>query len=321
MKGGDHAQSTAEVDHLAGLLPLFRELNGLKRVRVAGKDGSWAERLFFRAWTRLVAEEDVGQVAREETALAVVATLLAGIDAEVLAVGEIPPGARLEILQRAFDTACPPISPALAGSLRATLTAEPARQPTEAAPSFVPLLAAQPRAGATRPGYPRILLEPAENHAEHCAVVAVNGVLAAGVFGADPAGPFLTGLVHHLHNAYLPDAGDAGDSLLGEHLCPLMESYRARALQELPPFLHGPSRLCLATVYRADTPAARAFQAADSVDRVLEMEWHARTADFTLEFALGEMDIVHPGPVQAFQLEVMRALGLTSKARSSALCN
>ncbi len=79
-----------------------------------------------------------------------------------------------------------------------------------AVPPFVPLLAAQPRAGATRPGHPRVILEPAENHAEHCAVVAVNGVLAAGVFGADPAGPFLTGLAHHLHNAYLPDAGDAG---------------------------------------------------------------------------------------------------------------
>ncbi len=95
--------------------------------------------------------------------------------------------------------------------------------PTAAVPPFVPLLAAQPRAGATRPGHPRVMLEPAENHAEHCAVVAVNGVLAAGVFGADPAGPFLTGLAHHLHNAYLPDAGDAGDSLLGEHLRPLME--------------------------------------------------------------------------------------------------
>ena len=161
------------------------------------------------------------------------------------------------------------------------------------------------------------MLEPAENHAEHCAVVAVSGVVAAGVYGADPAGPFLTGLAHHLHNAYLPDAGDAGDALLGEHLRPLMEVYRARALQELPAFLDEPVRQCLTAVYRADTPEARAFQTADSVDRVLEMEWHARSASFTLEVALGEMDIIHPGPVQAFQREVMQRLGLAMPTTES----
>ena len=310
MNGVDHGPPAEEVAHLDRLLPLFRELNGLKRVRVAGKDGSWAERLFVRAWARLIAAEDVARVAREETASAVVATLLAGIDAQVLADGGLPAEARREILHRAFDTACHPLSPASAESLRAAVTAEPVRPPAPAVPPGVRLLAAQPRAGATRPGYPRVVLEPAENHAEHCAVVAVNGVLAAGVFGADPAGPFLTGLAHHLHNAYLPDAGDAGDSLLGEHQRPLLENCRARALQELPAFLHEPIRRGLTAVYRADTPEARAFQAADSVDRVLEMEWHARSAAFTLETALGEMDIIHPGPVQAFQLEVMRALRL-----------
>ena len=301
-------QQTRGFDELAGLLPLFRELNGLKRLRVAGKNGSWAERLFVRAWARLIAGEDAGQVVREETAAALVATTLAGIDAEVLAAGGIPPGARVEILQRAFDLVSRPVDPALAESLRATLTDEPNGEPTAEVPPFVSLLAAQPRAGATRPGYPRIMLEPAENHAEHCAIVAVNGVLAAGVFGADPVEPFSTSLAHHLHNAYLPDAGDAGDSLLGEHQRPLMENCRARASQELPAVLREPVHQCLTAVYRADTPEARAFQAADSVDRVLEMEWHARSAAFTLQTALGEMDIIHPGPVQAFQLEVMRAL-------------
>ena len=294
--------------HLGGLLPLFQELNGLKRIRVAGRDGSWAGRMFARAWARLIAGEDIGQIAREETAAAMVATLLAGIDATLLADGGIPAGARLDILRRAFDTVSGPLDPALTETLRATLTDAPTRPPTVTLPSFVTLLAAQPRAGATRPGHPRVILEPAENHAEHCAVVAVNGVLAGGVFGADPAEAFLTGLTHHLHNAYLPDAGEAGDTLLGKYHQPLMEHFRARALQELPARLHEPIRHGLTAVYRADTPEARAFQAADSVDRVLEMEWHARSATFTLEVALGEMDIIHPGPVQAFQLEVMRAL-------------
>ena len=308
MTGSAHGQPTAGVDDLDRLLPLFRESNGLKRIRVAGKAGSWAERLFIRAWARLVAGENIARVACEETASAVAATLLAGIDAEVLAAGGIPAEARLGILQRAFDAAGHAISPTLVESLRAALTDDPTQQSPLTVPAFVPLLAAQPRAGATRPGHPRVILEPVENHAEHCAVVAVSGVLAAGVFVADLAGPFLTGLAHHLHNAYLPDAGDAGDALLGEHHRPLMEHYRARAMQELPAFLHAPVRQCLTAVYRADTPEARAFQAADSVDRVLEMEWHARSAAFTLETALGEMDIIHPGPVQAFQLEVMRAL-------------
>lgn len=308
MEAVEHKPPTEGTDQLDSLLPLFRELNGLKRIRVAGKVGSWAERLFIRAWARLVAEEDIRQVAREETASAIIATSLGEIDAEVLSAGGVPAEARQEILQRAFDAACRPLFPALAGSLRTALTHKPTCKPSAAVPPFVPLLALQPRAGATRPNHPRVMLEPAENHAEHCAVVAVNGVLAAGAFGADPAGPFLTGLAHHLHNAYLPDAGDAGDTLLGEHRSPLMENFRGRALQELPAFLHAPVRDCLTTVYRADTPEARAFQAADSVDRVLEMEWHARSAAFTLETALKEMDIIHPGPVQAFQLEVVRAL-------------
>lgn len=294
---------------LAALLPLCRELNHLKRIHVAGRTGSWAERAFGRAWRRLVGGESLRAVALEETARALAATLLAGIDPEVLADGGVPSDVRLEIVQRAFDMAARPLAPAFAASLREMLAEEPVKAEAVAVPAFVPLLAAQPRAGATRPGHPRVVLEPAENHAEHCAVAAFNGVLMASVFGADPAGPFLTGLAHHLHNARLPDAGDAGDALLGEHLRPLMETFRAQALAELPPFLRPPVRASLEAVYRADEPAARAFQAADSLDRVLEMEWHARSAAFTLDVALGGMDIIHPGPVQAFQREVMRAVG------------
>ncbi len=311
METADHGQAPAAATAgLADLLPLFRELNGLKRIRVAGKTGSWADRLFVRSWARLVAGEDISRVAHEEAAAAVVATLLAGIDAQVLAAGGLPAEARLEILQRAFDAAARPLDPALAAALRTGLNSESSSLPVDPSLPFVALLAAQPRAGATRPGHARVILEPAENHAEHCVVVAVNGVLAAGVFGANPALPFLTGLAHHLHNAYLPDAGDAGDHLLGDHQRTLLEAFRAQALHQLPGFLHEPVRRSLAAVYQADTPEARAFQAADSMDRVLEMEWHARSAAFTLDVALGEMDIIHPGPVQAFQLEVMRATGL-----------
>ena len=144
-------------------------------------------------------------------------------------------------------------------------------------------------------------------------MVAVYGVLAAPLYGADPATAFLTGLSHHLHNAFLPDAGDAGDVLLGDKLRPLMEVFRARAIAEMPEALHQPVRDALSAVYESDTPSAKAFQTGDVLDRVLEMEWHASSAAFTLSVALEDMDIVHPGPVQAFQQEVMREAGLMNR--------
>ena len=308
MTADPSADAEANAAALEHLLPLLRELNNLKRIRVAGKVGSWAERAFGRSWDRLLRGENIEAVALEETARAVAATLLAGIDAGVLGDGGVPPEAVSDIFRRAFDAAGGGIEPMLAARLR--VTTAPHDVPLQAdRPAFITLLAGQPRAGATRPGHPRVVLEPAENHAEHCAIVAFNGVLAAGVYGGDVRGPFLTGLSHHLHNASLPDAGDAGDHLLGEHLKPLMETFRQRAIESLPPGLREPVLGSFDAVYRADFPEARAFQVADSIDRVLEMEWHARSAAFTLDVALGDMDIIHPGPVQAFQQEVMRAVG------------
>lgn len=300
------------------LTPLFRELNDLKRVRVAGCPGSLAERLFARAWARLIRGEDPAQVALNETAHAVAATRLAGIDANVLRDAGLAAETRLAILRRGFDDAAGGlVDPTLTRLLRDALDPEP-RPDNGPLPSFVPLLASQPRAGATRPGRARIVLEPVENHAEHCAIVAVGAVLAAPVYAvADLAAPFLTGLAHHLHNARLPDAGDAGDALLGEHLRPIMETFRAAALGELPEPLRGRVRRSLDDVFRADTPESRAFQTADVLDRVLEMDWHARAAAFTLDVALGEMDIVHPGPVQAFQVAVLRGSGLGERSSNN----
>lgn len=293
------------------LLPLLRELNDLKRIRVADKPGSVAERLFLRAWARLVGGEDLVAVALSETARAVAAARLAGIDAAVLADGGLLPGDRLAVLRAGLDAAGESLDPALRETLCGCLTPDAVPDPGDA-PPFARLLARQPRAGATRPGHRRVVLEPAENHAEHCAVVAVYGVLTAPLYGAEPGGVFLTGLSHHLHNAFLPDAGHAGDVLLGDRLKPLIEAFRTRALGELPPALAATARASLDSVFRSDTPASQAFQTADVLDRVLEMEWHANSSAFTLDVALGDMDIVHPGPVQAFQLQVMRSAGLMS---------
>ena len=336
---------------IAQILPLLRELNDLKRLRVADRDGSIAERVFRRSWSRLIAGEPLEIVALSETASAVVAAKLAGIDSAVLRDGGLDEFARLDILRRALDASAGVLPASFATRLRAHLSAQPlgslairefgaevdftgsvaesakdgvaskhllwqkrAVTGVEAAsanaPEFVDLLARQPRAGATRPGMARVVLEPTENHAEHCGIVAINCVLAASIYNADAGEAFLTGLSHHFHNAYLPDAGDAGDALLGEHHAALMATFRERALAQLPDALAARARGSLDNVYRSDTPASKAFQAADSLDRVLEMEWHARSAEFTLNVALEQMDIIHPGPVQAFQLQIMREAGL-----------
>lgn len=293
------------------LLPLLRELNDLKRIRVAGKHGSIAERLFLRSWARLVGGEALTDVAFSETASAVAAARLAGIDVEVLAVGGFFSEERLAVLQSGLDAVAGPLDDSLRAALRGALRPDPLPDANPILPpSFASLLARQPRAGATRPAYRRVVLEPAENHADHCGLVAVYGALAAPLYGADPARAFLTGLAHHLHNAYLPDAGDAGDVLLGDKLKPLMETFREKAIAELPEVLRQPVRDAISVVYESDTPNAQAFQTADVLDRVLEMEWHASSAAFTLSIALEDMDIVHPGPVQAFQQEVMREAGL-----------
>lgn len=293
------------------LLPLLRELSDLKRIRVAGRAGSVAERLFLRAWARLAGGEDLETVALTEAAGAVAAARLAGIDAGVLEQGGLPAGERISVLQASLDAVSGPLDPDLRGALRRALSPRPTADPApQEVPAFARLLAAQPRAGATRPGCRRIVLEPAENHAEHCAIVAVYGVLAAPLYGAAPGDVFLSALSHHLHNARLPDAGDAGDALLDAALRPLMERFRAQAIGELPARMHAPVRASLEAVFRFDTPQSQAFQTADVLDRVLEMEWHAQSAAFTLSVALDDMEIVHPGPVQAFQQQVMHAAGL-----------
>lgn len=298
---------------IAQLLPLFRQLNDLKRLRVADREGSIAERLFARSWARLIHGEDLSSVASEETALAVAATRLAGIDARVLRDAGLNDDSISEILSDACNDAqgilAVEFSPYLAAFLPMGLSLEN----HDELPKFIQLLAKQPRAGATRPGFGRVVLMPTENHAEHCAIVAVQGVIASSITGAAPEKAFLTGLCHHLHNAYLPDAGDAGDALLGAHLQPIMSTFREKSLSQLRPELREMARASLDAVYRADTPESRAFQIADSLDRVLEMEWHARSASFTLSVALEEMDIIHPGPVQAYQLEIMRAAGFISE--------
>ncbi len=290
---------------LAAYAPLAAELGDLKRIRDAASPDSLAVRAFRAAWGRLASGQDSGEVALSASAEALAAIRLGGLDRAVLDdVGVADPAA---VLRRGFDQVCSPLHPPLREALRMRLGQ--AWQAGEA-PGFAEALIRQPRAGATCPGRPRLVLEPPENHGDHCLVVAVLGVALSGRYGADPATVFVAGLAHHLHNAVLPDSGFAGEVLLGDELGPVMHALFERALATLTPPVRETTRRALATIGDADSPEGRAFHAADVIDRVLQMRHYERVARFTAAQALDDLDLVHAGPVQAFHHAVLAEAGL-----------
>ena len=292
---------------LAAFVPLASELCDLKRIRDARSRQSVAGLLFRNAWASLAAGLDPLDVALTATAEAVTACRLGRMDAAFLNEAGLQPDDALHVRTRAFAEVAAPLDPALADSLRAKLgRALPGGRP----PPFVNSLMRQPRAGATCPGKPRIILEPPENHGEHCLVVAVLAVLLAPRYGADPAATFLAGMAHHLHNAAMPDSGFAGEVLLGDHLGPIMTRLFDRELATLTDALRTATRAALDAIKDASTPVGQAFHAADVMDRVLEMRHFHEVAGFTIDQALEDMDLVHAGPTQAFHMAVLQDAGL-----------
>jgi 5'-deoxynucleotidase YfbR-like HD superfamily hydrolase len=290
---------------LGALRPLLAEIGDAKRVRVAAAPGSLAEQAFARAWGRLVAGEDAEAVALSETAAAVARARLAGIDWSVLSGAGLSAEQARAVLERAFDE----VSGALPGRERLRAHLGPLPGPP-GAPALAAVLSRQPRAGATCPGKPRVVVEPPESHGDHCLTTAVYAALLAPVFGANPVAPFLVGIAHHLHNVALPDAGFAGEVLLGEHLEPVIDELERRELAALPAPLGERLRDVLRLRADASTPEAQAFHAADVLDRVLQVHHHARAAAFTASQALDELELVHEGPVRSFHDGVLAAAGL-----------
>ena len=292
---------------LADLRPLLQEIGDAKRIQVAGRSGSLCQQAFSRSWARLVEGEEVELVALSETAAAVARARLAGIDADVLLAAGLAQDEASGVLRAGFDEVAGVLDEGLAARLRACL---PLVRQASPPPGFADLLNAQPRAGATCPGRPRVLVEPPESHGDHCFTVAVYGVLVSPLMGANPVEAFLCGLAHHLHNVRLPDAGFAGEVLLGEHLAPVMVELERRELASLPPLLA--DRLAAALALRADavSPDSQAFHAADVLDRVLQVHHHARAAAFTASQALDDLELVHAGPVQDYHLKVLADAGL-----------
>jgi len=292
----------------AELGPLLRELGDLKRVTSAGRPGSLASRLFRRSWAALLAGHAARDVALAATASALAAARLGDLDFPTLVELGVPEPDALGIQRRAVSEIAVGVDPALADDLAAAIGRLPdALGPV---PPFVDALDAQPRAGVTCPGKPRIVLLPAESHAEHCLVVAVYGVLLAPPYRADPATVFLAALAHHFHNAAMPDSGFTGEMLLEPHLSEIIARASAAALRQLEPRLAAEVEAARRVLADDRTPEGRAFHAADVIDRVVEIDQHLAAARLTMDVVLTDMELVHHGPVKAFHDRVLAEMGL-----------
>ena len=180
-------------------------------------------------------------------------------------------------------------------------------------PDWVTRLAASPRAGATCPGKPRIALEPAEMHSDHCVMVATYAFLLADTFGANREDAWLIGLCHHLHNAYLPDAGFTGEILLGDHLDRVVNTLRLRVLDTLSERYRNRISYLFDEINDLQSPLAQTFHAADTIDRVVQMEHYERAAKFRVATALEEFNLVHEGTAQEFQHALLQSIGISYK--------
>lgn len=295
--------------NLASVISLFREIGNLKRVRPANLTVSFAANLFLQSWKSVASGVNVRDVAIAIAARAVAAAQLGALNSDVLRRARLSEAVIQTILERSFDSSSAPIENDLREELRAALMCEFDADEFDA-PPFAGKLVRQPRSGATKPDAPRLLFDAPENHAEHIITVAIYAVLLAPFFKADISTVFLAALAHHFHNADLPDAGFAGEELLGEFLPVIFSNLREQCLRELPSDLREPIRKTFVLIENADSNEACAFHAADVIDRVLQMRHHAEANEFNLKYALEEMELVHAGAVQAFHYEVLRAAKL-----------
>ena len=292
----------------APLRGLFQEIGDLKRIRSAGRDGSIATRGFGAAWAALVAGATPAATMKRAVAAALAATRLGDLDRAKLRELGLGDEEASRVLGDAFDAVAGGLDPALADSLREELAANTPNGSSP--PAFVRALAEQPRAGATCPGKPRIILEPPENHAEHCWAVAVLGVLLSPSYGAEPTNVFLAGLAHHLHNAFMPDSGFTGEMLLGGRLGSVMAHATDAALAQLDEPLRATIVAARRTLPDDGSPEGRAFHAADVIDRVMQIAQHLRPATITMATVLDELQLVHDGPVKPFHDRVLAEMGL-----------
>jgi 5'-deoxynucleotidase YfbR-like HD superfamily hydrolase len=271
----------------------------------AGAEGSLAEQAFLEGWALLASGASPRQAACRLMQRALVDNQFAGLRMDELT--SVVGG----------ETAASIIEAALSKSAEGSfedhplLGAAPDLPDTaHTPPEFARLLARQPRAGATHPSAGRLFLYPPESHAEHCWGVAVYAVLLAPAFEADIGTVYLAAMGHHLHNAYLPDGGFAGEMLLEPHLSAVMDGFRQRALGEVPDALAEELVHAHGVISGAPSPEAKAFHAADVLDRVLDVGWRAEAAGFTLDIATRTYGLVHEGPHKDYHDKVLSAAAI-----------
>lgn len=311
---------TVDQEALRGLRTLLMELEDLKRQQPAHYAQSIASTLFVESWQRLLLGEDTERVATTVTTKAIISVLLPGCDAHFIREAGLDKLAVVKIHQKALrSSAYERLDAALYELLSASippLVDEYFEEVTDDRLSetdfqqqawFVDVLCRQPRAGATKPGRPRMLLLPPEMHSDHCLTTAVFAVLLSPAFGASPGLPFLTGLSHHLHNAVLPDCGFGGEVLLDAWLGGIIARARRKALAQLDPTLAQRVQEAIETHEDLHRAEGRAASAADVLDRVLDVKWRTRAASVRDEDILEELDLVHEGPIKRFQTEILSA--------------
>lgn len=290
---------------------LFAELQDLKRLQPAHLDHSIASEFFRMGWRGIIAGDQLDGLALRMTTRALLNILLPGLDERFFRAAKLNPAEGVEIMQRALEhTASGRIAPPLYDELSAQVPTIVEDLLTvniqhNKVPKPIEILCRQPRAGATHPELPRLVLTPPEMHSDHCFLTAVYGVLLADHYGADRGTVFLAAMAHHLHNAYLADTGFAGEECLGEYLGKVIHNCRKEALGYFSVQLQQQIGDALGYHETIDRPEGKAISAGDVLDRVLDIKWRTKAAAVTDQDILGELDLVHPGPLKNFQTDLL----------------
>ena len=297
---------------------LLGELQDLKRLQPAHLPHSLATELFRTAWIALLQGEDPHGVGWRTTTTAVLYILFPGADGRFFHTAGLSQDEISVVLRRALKrVAGTTTSEATYSRLEAGIEslaaayAKPPEQETQFdLPQPLEVLCRQPRAGATHPTLPRLVLHPAEMHSDHCLMTAVYAVLTAEDYGANAGVAFECALAHHLHNAYLPDCGYAGEICLGDHLDDAISRCRTAALRAFPERLRPRIQRALQHHEQIESPEGRAVSTGDVLDRVIDVKWRTRAAAVTDQDILGELDLVHPGPLKDFQVDLLQRTGV-----------
>ena len=312
---------------------LFVELTDLKRIESFGHPGSLASYRFGLALESLVRGDGVDDdaaadrlrtLAIDHVTLGIVATRCGAMDIDALRELAVAPETMQRTFTAAVDEHMDAVSPNMRDSILESLRrqihgGDPVSQPRPVAgdaafSDLVDRLRREPRAGATAVGRTRVLVTPTESQAEHCYVTALLATVLAGWAGdADVGECFATGMLHHLHNAYLPDSGFSGEVLLGDDLSVVLDAARGRAKTAIPTVAH---RIDQAAdrMSHLETSESRCNNAADAIDRVLQSLYHERVAAFDSRQINAELELVHQGPLQTFQQSMLDQLGIEDSA-------